>query len=232
MRTAALIAVVMSIGSGGVVGQPKDGDLIVTLIQPTSGHFIAYVDPSIPRTVTTLAATPTYVWSGWVQMGPNNTDLVVHQTGYCTRGGCSHWLTCLQRDGSPSTISQLPTGFGTFAGELDHDGYWILANSQQFGLRPTWYNNWLFGVDHGTGVHKTFYYAVSSINISATFTDVTIDRDFQAIPYVGVSPVFTANRSGSIDSLVKTPRSTIEADFDDASRRFATRDIGRGGVVR
>jgi len=79
LRTLLSITLI-SLLSAAVTGQPQYGDLVVSVgSRYMNSGYTAYLDPSKPGTLTTLASAQHCSIHNWVRMAPNNTDLVATQ---------------------------------------------------------------------------------------------------------------------------------------------------------
>ena len=85
MRTTVLMILVLSVLAGGVVGQPKDGDIVFTstLRTPTTVSYVAYLDPVNPSTVKVFSTAPTGTTISGVRMERIESKPVGSSTKAC-----------------------------------------------------------------------------------------------------------------------------------------------------
>jgi len=207
MRTKAVLTVLaLAFIATPTLAQPKDGDLVVTMMYPTfanSGGLTICFDPS-QGTYTTLVNPDPKMVHQWVRMAPDNRDVVIGSTdsnamngGYRVQGDPAGQLSLLTADGV--------LGVGGF--ELDHDDRWIIAGIAIRSTPPKYSALWSF--DNASRVLNTLFLEPGS----GEFNDVAIDRDPGAPPYViGVhqnggstlsSPkLLAADRTGVIATIV------------------------------
>lgn len=207
MRTAVLMILVLGIVTGGVAGQPKDGDLIlsgvlttlVVSVPPTGGY------PTILFASQFLKGDPSRWW-GWtvdgVRMDSGNRDLIVAVSEYYYsfqwnisqhyyRG---HIVRVDPVTGSGTTILTNSIGWHQSL-DLDHDDTWAVCGNtyDYFGMmqpNPYRFASWVAGVRPGG---QTFYvYQLSKAapfpNPPASYwvqtSDMLIDCDPGSPPYV------------------------------------------------
>lgn len=159
------------------VAQPRHGDLICSVTDGSYGNqngYTAYMDPSNPGILTTLASAPTGSFHNWVRVAPNNTDLVY--TRVINKMPAPSYLVNLQPNGTRTTITSIPS-IATDGFELDHDGKWVLS-ARIVPSVPR--QNYILGVDHVSGGITTF----TSLAVNTWFNEMCIDREPGAMPYV------------------------------------------------
>jgi len=210
MRTGLLMLLIVAAMAGGVVGQPKDGDLIFAVSQtyPTTLSYLAYLDPTRPSAVSTLANAPANTSARGVRMAPSNSDLVVAETDWGAVPVRSQ-LTTVTANGArqpfpfSSALPGDPAGF-----ELDHDGAWIVAANASWG--PHLFHT-LTAV-HATGGARVFTVVPGFLNMGGSaFGDVAIDRDPGSAPYcvyrfwwqkqIAGKDLLRADRQGALSTI-------------------------------
>jgi len=180
MRQTILLPFILGLLTSAGVGQPRYGDIVLSVTDGAYGNqngYTAYMRPSNPGVLTTLAAAPVGSFHNWVRMAPDNTDLVCAEI---VNGIASpSYLVNLQMNGSRNTIATIRSN-ATDGFELDHDGKWVLS-ARVVPSNPR--QNFVLGVDHVSGTVTTF----ASLTTTTWFNEVCIDRDPGSMPYVAVA---------------------------------------------
>jgi hypothetical protein len=211
MRAGLLTGVVLAVVAGGAIGQPKEGDLVFTTtvgrFPPTSG-YTAYLDPTKPATVTTLATAPSTHSHRFVRMAPDNRDVVVGWSSISS----PDTLAFIKPGGAQVPFqSSLPGHPAAF--ELDHDSSWIVTTNILLGSPHGTYMRSLVRVDaHGASSPRQVIVSHGDPLSIHTFGDLAIDRDPGAgapycvaktwnVPSFSRGEILKVDRSGRVTTL-------------------------------
>jgi len=202
MRICLLSLLIPGLVAGWVAGQPKDGDLILSVAgTSTTPPFTAYVDMSNPRALRPIFSSGVNETHSLVRMAANNTDMVL-VVGRSS-GNCLATVTPSGSGGHSTSASVLPgrpVGF-----DLDHDGTWIIATN--LPSTPTWDGAMLLGLSGSRlQAFATAFWNKNGGNTVTCWNDVAIDRDPGAFPYCAFE---TSSSSGfTFNYLVSINRNT------------------------
>lgn len=221
MRGGLLTGVVLALVAGGAIGQPKEGDLVFTgtvgRFPPTSG-YTAYLDPTKPATVTTLASAPSTHSHRFVRMAADNRNLVV---GWSSTSG-PDTLAFIKPGGAQVPFqSSLPGHPAAF--ELDHDSSWIVTTNIRLGSPGGAYMRALVRVD-AHGASSPWQVIVSHLDPlnTHTFGDLAIDRDpgvaapycvskTQIVPNFSWGEILKVDRSGRVTTFLSVMGKAVDA---------------------
>jgi len=227
MRLVLLASLTLLALFNSVSAQPRDGDLVLSMIGggQMPDAFTVYLDPNRPAAVTTLYLTPGRANShNWVRMAPDNSSVVLADVN---NAQTSSQLIQVDPTGRARTLATLPDGVTGF--ELDGDGRWIVTATTRSAGLP----NYVHGVHHGSGTVTTVFASPRG----ASLNDVAIIRE-RNIDYVlanasgGTGPVpriFGADKTGISTTVVATlgnPLARITGvELDPRTGTFITTDL-------
>jgi hypothetical protein len=180
MRNGILVlALAVTAGTAGsAMGQPKDGDLVLTITESRQYQYdssrAAYLTPSSPGTINSLGnvfTRPNHLFG--VRMAPDNTDLVMgvwsetlvqpaSNLVELSPGGQTSWVCPWGLPGRPEDF------------EFDHDGTWTITIN---GWMNTLAVSLLAGVDHGRGSLVAY---LAKLAPPYRFEELAIDRELHA----------------------------------------------------
>jgi len=209
------MGLIVAIVAGGVVGQPKDGDLIVNMAaQSRSPSFTAFIDPTNPTALTTIAIAGNGESHSAVRMAANNVDLMLAWNS----GPGSGQLRSMSPSGTYGATWNLGIDIGGF--RLDHDGTWIAVSCLSVP-NGCWDQLMLLGLSMKAPIAYASVFVDNHCSTGHTqWDDVVIDRDPGASEYAVTS--YHSSEGGSNCGLLMINRKSGIT----ASSGFGGRNVG------
>ena len=226
MRLGLKSLVIVAAVTAGAVGQPKDGDLILSGWDSRGVCALLFVDATSGKTTIGFRGNPSqggvaYI-IGNIRMAANNRDLVISETIATTRSNYQDSRGRLVRvDLANRTSSTLRIFRAAASHRLDFDGTWVASG---FDRTAYWsagkvYSSQTDELAGITPLAKTTYHSVVTSISGGSYGPLLIDRDPGAAPYVfsvGHS-LLRADRGGILGTVLTSLRGLGGLELDELS---------------